>query len=222
LNWKLALNAIRSNDLKGMMTEMELHTDPDDRTLDWMSPMIFGAKANSEDTPTWEQAMNGPDQDGYMEACQKEINTLVNDKDAWDVVAREPWMNVLPSTWAFKCKRYPDGTVRKLKSRFCVRGDKQVEGVDFFDTFAPVVNWTTVRLMLILSIILGLSTRQVDYTAAFVHAPIDKDPDWDSLTPMEQERHGIYVEMPQGFSEPGKVLKLKCLLYGLKLQYAPS
>jgi hypothetical protein len=61
LNWKLALNAIHSNDLKGMMTEMELHTDPDDRTLDWMSPMIFGAKANSEDTPTWEQAMNGPD-----------------------------------------------------------------------------------------------------------------------------------------------------------------
>jgi hypothetical protein len=216
LNWKLALNAIRSNDLKGMMTEMELHTDPDDRTLDWMSPMIFGAKANSEDTPTWEQAMNGPDRDGYMEACQKEINTLVNDKDAWDVVAREPWMNVLPSTWAFKCKRYPDGTVRKLKSRFCVRGDKQVEGVDFFDTFAPVVNWTTVRLMLILSIVLGLSTRQVDYTAAFVHAPIDKDPDWDSLTPTEQERRGIYVEMPRGFSEPGKVLKLKRLLYGLK------
>ena len=69
--------------------------------------------------------------------------------------------------------------VRKLKSRFCVRGDKQIEGVDFFDTFAPVVNWTTVRLMLILSIVLGLSTRQVDYTAAFVHAPIDKDPDWD-------------------------------------------
>jgi hypothetical protein len=216
LNWKLALNAIRSNDLKGMMTQMETNTDPDDNTLDWMSPMILGAKANAEDTPTWEQAMNGPDREGYIKACEKELDTLTDDKDAWDVVLREPWMNVLPSTRAFKCKRYPDGTIRKLKSRFCVRGDKQIEGVDFFDTFAPVVNWTTVRLMLILSIVLGLSTRQVDYTAAFVHAPIDKDPDWDVLTPEEQERRGVYVEMPRGWSEPGKVLKLKRSLYGLK------
>jgi hypothetical protein len=166
LNWKLALNAIHSNDLKGMMTQMETNTDPDDNTLDWMSPMILGAKANAKDTPTWEQAMNGPDQEGCIKTCEKELDTLTNDKDAWDVVLCEPWMNVLPSTWAFKCKRYPDGTIRKLKSRFCVRGNKQIEGVNFFDTFAPVVNWTTVRLMLILSIVLGLSTCQVNYTAA--------------------------------------------------------
>jgi hypothetical protein len=63
-----------------------------------------------------------------------------------------------------------------------------VEGVDFFDTFAPVVNWTMVCLMLVLSAILGLSTRQVDYTAAFVHAPVDED---------------MYIEMPRGFSETG-------------------
>jgi len=41
--------------------------------------------------------------------------------------------------------------------------------------------------MLILSLALGLSTHQVDYTAAFVHAPIGNDPDWDLLTPEEQE-----------------------------------
>ena len=216
MNWHLALSAIRSNNLKGMMAQMKQNVDPDDGTLDWMNPMILGAKANSEDTPTWEQAMNGPDRDGYWKACQKEVDTLQLDKDAWDVVKREPWMNVLPSTWAFKCKRYPDGAIRKLKARFCCRGDKQIEGVDYFETFAPVVNWTTVRLMLILSIVLGLATRQVDYTAAFVHAPIETDPDWESLSPEEQERRGVYLEMPRGFAEPGKVLKLKRSLYGLK------
>ena len=72
--------------------------------------------------------------------------------------------------------------MRKFKARFCARGDKQIEGVDFFDTYAPVVNWTTVHLMLILSLILQLSTKQVDYTAAFVHAPIDKDPDCNNMT----------------------------------------
>ena len=41
-------------------------------------------------------------------------------------------MNILPSTWAFRCKWYPDGSVRKLKARFCARGDKQGEGIDNF------------------------------------------------------------------------------------------
>jgi hypothetical protein len=62
--------------------------------------------------------------------------------------------------------------------------------------------------MLILSIVLGLSTKQVDYTAAPVHAPIDKDPNWDNLTKEEQQKCGVYIDMPRGFSQPGKVLKL--------------
>lgn len=69
--------------------------------------------------------------------------------------------------------------------------------------------------MLILSIVLGLKTKQVDYTAAFVHAPIDKDPNWDNLSKEEQDQKGVYVDMPRGFSQPGKVLKLKRSLYGL-------
>jgi hypothetical protein len=55
--------------------------------------------------------MNGPDADGYWKACEKEISTLTDDKDAWDVVVRESWMNILLSTWAFKCKCFPDGRV---------------------------------------------------------------------------------------------------------------
>ena len=90
------------------------------------------------------------------------------------------------------------------KGRFCCRGDKQVDGIDFDsqEIYSPVVSWNTVRLLLILSLVLGLSTKQVDYTAAFVHAPVgEKD---------------VFVEMPRGFKQSGKVLKLKKSLYGLK------
>jgi Reverse transcriptase (RNA-dependent DNA polymerase) len=131
-------------------------------------------------------AMNRPERDGYWKAMELEYQTLETEKDSWEVIDREPWMNVLPGMWAFRCKRFSDGSVRKLKARFCVRGDKQVEGINFFDTYAPVVNWQMVRLKLVLSIILGLYTKQVDYTAAFVHAPIDRDPNWDSLTEEEK------------------------------------
>lgn len=61
-----------------------------------------------------EDAMNGPLADGYWQAACKEIQTL-ECMDIWDMVDHEPWMNVLPSTWALRCKHYPDGRVRKLK-----------------------------------------------------------------------------------------------------------
>lgn len=179
---------------------MHQETETINNTVESMSPIILAAKANDADNPTWEEAMNGPDADGYWQAAQQEVQTLEK-KETWDLVDRQDWMNVLRSTWAFKCKHYPDGSIRKLKARFCVRGDHQLEGVDFFDTFAPVVNWNTVWLLLILSLTLNLYTTQVDYTAAFVQAPIDSD---------------VYVQMQRGFSEPGKVLKLKRSLYGLR------
>jgi hypothetical protein len=56
----------------------------------------------------------------------------------------------------------------------------------------------------------------VDVCQAFIHAPIDKPPGFDLMSKEEQRRQGVYVEMPRGFSQPGKVLKLKKSLYGLR------
>jgi hypothetical protein len=54
-----------------------------------------------------------------------EMETLEGDLNAWDLVYSEDWMeNILPSTWAFKLKRFPDGLAKKYKARFCVRGDR--------------------------------------------------------------------------------------------------
>ena len=86
------------------------------------------------------------------------------------------WMNTVKGTWSFKKKRFPSGLLKKLKARHCARGDTQQEGVDHFETCSPVVNWTTARLMLILTAQLQLETKQVDHAAAFAHADIDKPP----------------------------------------------
>ena len=132
----------------------------------------------------------------------------LEDMDAWDVVEQTDDMNILPSTWAFKAKRFPDGLIKKFKARFCARGDKQIEGVDYFETYAPVVQWTTIRLMLILECVLDLKSKQGDVTCAFLHA---------ELPPEEK----VYLEMPRGFKQYGKnkhakVLSLKRTLYGSK------
>jgi hypothetical protein len=56
----------------------------------------------------------------------------------WDLVYREAGMNILPSTWAFKLKRFPDGLAKKFKARFRARGDRQKFGIDYFDPGCPM------------------------------------------------------------------------------------
>jgi hypothetical protein len=82
--------------------------------------MALQMRANAAENLSWKEAINGPDQSGYWKAMESELATLKHDKDSWDIVNREDFMSVLPSTWAFKCKRFPDGSIRKLKARFCV------------------------------------------------------------------------------------------------------
>ncbi len=61
--------------------------------------------------------MNGPFADEYWKAAEKVIITLEG-MGAWDVVEHEDDMNVINGTWAFSCKRFPNGTVKKFKARF--------------------------------------------------------------------------------------------------------
>ena len=158
LDWSSLLTTVKSKDFMKMICLMELQTDPISNTIEDWHPMLLSTMANANDNPSYHQAMNGPDREGYHNAMDIEIETLVG-KDSWEVVDRTDEMNVLNSKWAFKCKRYPDGSIRKLKARFCVRGDQQIEGVDFFDTYAPVVQWSTIRLLLMVSLNKFINTR---------------------------------------------------------------
>jgi hypothetical protein len=82
----------------------------------------------------------GPFQAEFWQAMRTELKTLTKGFDCWELVHRTPEMNVLPCTWAFKIKRYPDGSVKKFKARFCAQGDRQKEGINFFKMWSPVVH----------------------------------------------------------------------------------
>jgi len=217
LDWNTAINKMRTGAGQRQLLQMSLDYDVESGTQEDWSPLAFAAKAGDADadTLTFSEAMNHPNSEAFWKAAKAEMTTLEK-MEVWTEVKREKWMNVLPGTWAFRIKRFPTGMIRKFKARFCARGDRQIANVDYFDTFAPVVNWNTVRLLLILSIELRLATKQVDYTAAFVHADIDLPPDYHTMSKLEQERTGVFVEMPRGFAKPGIVLRLAKSLYGLK------
>ncbi|GJT99023.1 zinc finger, CCHC-type containing protein [Tanacetum coccineum] len=97
-----------------------------------------------------------------------------------------------------------DGTIDKFKARLVIRGFRQKEGIDYFDTFAPVARTTTIRLLLTLAAIHNLVIHQMDVKTAFLNGDLEEE---------------VYMKQPEGFVMPGnehKVCKLVKLLYGLK------
>lgn len=63
----------------------------------------------------------------------------------------------------------------------------KIKGVKYFETYMPVLNWQTVStiILLVMNLLLQLSTKKGDYMAAFVHADIDQEPQWDTMTEAE-------------------------------------
>lgn len=183
----------------------EMLTCPDSGIINIDDPRVYAAKVHggNADNPTFQQAMNGPDSVEYLKAMKLEVETLVGQR-TWECVPRKKGMNVLKGTWAFKLKRLPDGTAYRHKARFCARGDLQKEGIDFFETYAPVVQWSTILLLLSTVLTEGWTTRQVDYTNAFAQADLKEE---------------VYVEYPRLFGPKtggDKVLHLLKSLYGLR------
>ncbi|KAL7547469.1 hypothetical protein ACHAWF_011772 [Thalassiosira exigua] len=170
-------------------------------------PRILAAKAASskyaEDSPNFKQATRGPFQQEWWRAMEVKLDTL-RELNAWELVPKMPGMKILPSTWAFRLKRRPDLEAKKFKARFCARGDRQIEGVDVFETWAPVAQWSTVRTAMVLAAKLNLVSVQCDITAAFLHAKLPPD-------------EVVHVHQPPGFVEdPNCVLRLNRCLYGLR------
>ncbi len=94
--------------------------------MSYVHPLFLRAHlaASKLDNPGWRKATRGKFADDYWKATELEIFTLES-IEAWTIVDREHDMNAINSTWAFKCKRYPDGLIKRFKARFCVRGDQQ-------------------------------------------------------------------------------------------------
>ena len=98
---------------------------------------------------------------------------MVSEHDAllanktWDLVPRPPRANIVTGKWIFKHKFYADGTLERYKARWVLRGFTQCPGVDFDETFSPVVKPATVRTVLSLALSHGWPVYQLDVKNAF-------------------------------------------------------
>ena len=114
------------------------------------------------------------DKEKWLEAARLEIKALESNRTWKEVPKSAAETKIIPGTWVFRRKRTPDGEIKKYKGRFCVRGDL-IEGD--FNTHAPVVAWPTVRVLLVLSMIMGWKTCSINFDSAFVQASLN-EPVW--------------------------------------------
>lgn len=110
---------------------------------------------------------------------------------------------VINSLWVFNIKRSPQGKILRYKARLVAQGSSQVHGLDYDETYAPVVRYDTLRLLIQWATQLGLEMHQIDFETAYLNS-------W--LT----DANPIYMRYPPGYGKAGMVLRLKKSLYGLK------
>ena len=110
----------------------------------------------------------------------------------------------LSSKWVFKRKRTVDESIDKYKARLVIKGYKQTEDLDCFDTYSPVMRINSIRMVLAISALRNLEVHQMDVKTPFLNGYLDEE---------------VYMEQPKGFFALGqekKVYKLVKSFYGLK------
>jgi hypothetical protein len=151
-----------------------------DGTLNSICAYAFSTLAldmTNNEVFTYTKAMQQPDASDFIAAMDKEIDDHQS-RGHWEIVRRStipPGMKTIQAIWSFKRKRYPDGTLNKHKARLCAHGGMQQWGVSYWETYSPVVNMLTVRLLLALCNIHGLESKSIDFILAFPQADLDVD-----------------------------------------------
>jgi transposase InsO family protein len=173
-------------------------------------PLLAMAATNDPDTLYYHEAMKAPDKEEFVKSMQEEVQGQIDSKVYSPVLRSSVPKNVkvLPAVWAMRRKRKSStGKVYRYKSRLNIGGHKQQEGIDYDQTYSPVVTWPSIRLLLTLTLVNNWATRQIDYIQAYPQAPIERN---------------MYMEIPKGFKitdgdpEGDYVLQLHQNIYGQK------
>lgn len=136
----------------------------------------------------------------WYDAMDDEMRSLIQNK-TWEPANLPVGKKAIKCRWIFKLKEVP-GKAARFKARLVAKGFSQKEGIDYSETFAPVVRYESVRTILSICAAEDYEILQFDVKTAFLHGKIEEE---------------LYLEQPEGYDDgTGRVLRLKKSLYGLK------
>ncbi|KAH9721431.1 retrovirus-related pol polyprotein from transposon RE1 [Citrus sinensis] len=161
-------------------------------------PKAFIANYNSLEPSTTSEALSDPK---WKAAMQEEYDALMKN-NTWSLVPISSSYKPVGCKWVFRTKYNTDGSISKYKARLVAKGFHQTAGINYSETFSPVIKSSTVRVILSLAVIKEWKVRQIDVNNAFLNGELSED---------------VFMIQPEGFeSKEGYICKLNKALYGLK------
>jgi hypothetical protein len=171
---------------------------------------LMAFKATSDpDTMYLHEAMKEPDSGEFARAMEKEVRDQMENGN-FSVISKlqvPKGEKILPTVWQMKRKRdIKTRKIKKYKARLNIDGSRMEKGIHYWDTYAPVASWNSIRLLLAMTALHGWHTTQLDFVLAFPQAPVERV---------------LYMSIPKGFEvENGRsqdyVLQLHKNVYGQK------
>ena len=153
---------------------------------------------------TYDEAMSSTESKNWKKAIDEEIHSF-EENQAWILVDKPSNHPIVKSKWVFKTKKDSDGNISCYRARLVAKGYSQHFGIDYNETFAPVVRYSSLRLLFAIGVRLDLEIDHLDVCTAFLNG---------------QLKEKIYMELPEGMhiedKEKNKVYLLKKAIYGLK------
>src|SRR4051812_32810152 len=120
----------------------------------------------------------------------------IDENQVWNFVDLPNGARTIECKWIFKKKTDMDGNVKIHKPRLVAKGFRQVQGIDYNETFSPVAMLKSVRIILAIAAYFDYEILQMDVKTAFLNGNLDKD---------------VYMIQPEGFADlenASKVCKL--------------
>jgi hypothetical protein len=156
---------------------------------DCVESKSYRAALDSAQAPQWQAAM------------QQEHSSLM-DNGTWELVDLPIDRVVVNIMWNYKVRSDTVGDVSRFKARFVANGCSQRNGLDYTETYSPIIPMASLRLFLAIAAARDIELCQLDIDTAFLYTPIKED---------------VYIRQPLGFADgTSKVCHLKRCLYGLK------
>jgi hypothetical protein len=120
-----------------------------DMFLNNLDPTFYAMQMQNPDVLTHAQMKRQVEGKKIIEAQRPEIDGLM-DINTFEFIPKTNLpakTRYLDLTWTYRQKRHPDGSLKKYKARLCVNGSRQIQGIDYTESFAPVVQWSTLRMV---------------------------------------------------------------------------
>ena len=141
----------------------------------------------------------------WVEAMENEYKALVKN-ETWNLVPKPKDRNVISGKWCFKIKKSPDGNIIRRKAKYVARGFTQQPGIDFDETFSPVMTLTTMRAIVAVATQENMVIKQIDIDNAYLYGELEEE---------------LYLEQSDGSEQTGangkqQVCRLRKAIYGLK------